>query len=86
MNQGELGDVYLDLLRDCLTGLIYDDPPLEWSGVGLRPFDRHAREVGIDWPCRAHSMIGAKRMRPLQRPAEIAVDHGIIGAVVQTTD
>ena len=25
--------LYLDLLRDCLTGLIYDDPPLQWKGA-----------------------------------------------------
>src|SRR5258708_38096942 len=84
MIQGELGDVYLDLLRDCLTGLIYDDPPLDWSGVGLRPFDRHAREVGVDWPCRAHSMIGAKRMLQLQRAVEFSVDHGIAGDFIET--
>ena len=84
MNQSELSDVYLDLLRDCLTGLIYDDPPLDWSGVGLRPFDRHARDVGVDWPCRAHSMIGAKRMLQLQRAVEFVVDHGIAGDLIET--
>jgi O-methyltransferase len=84
MNPVELRDVYLDLLRNCLTGLIYDDPPLEWSGVGLRPFDRHTREIGMDWPCRAHSMIGAKRMLQLQRAAEFVIEHGIAGDFIET--
>ncbi|HZI84705.1 MAG TPA: TylF/MycF family methyltransferase [Casimicrobiaceae bacterium] len=84
MEREELGDLYLDLLRNCLTGLVYDDPPLEWSGVGLRPFDRRKREDGLDWPARAHSMIGAKRMLQLQRAAEIVIDGGVPGDFIET--
>ena len=40
----ELRGAYLDLLRNCLTGQIYDDPPLDWSGEGLRPF-RASRSI-----------------------------------------
>jgi O-methyltransferase len=84
MNDGELRTLYLELLRNCLTGLIYDDPPLDWSGVGLRHFDRHVREIGMDWPCRAHSMIGAKRMQQLQWAMEEVIDHGIAGDFIET--
>ena len=76
--------LYLDLLRDCLTGLIYDDPPLQWKGGGVRPFDRDARERGVDWPSRAHSMIGRKRMLQLQRAAEFVIERGIPGDFIET--
>jgi O-methyltransferase len=84
VTEGELRDMYLGLLRDCLTGLVYDDPPLEWSGVGLRPFDRRAREIGVDWPAHAHSMIGAARMLQLQRAVEQVLEHGIAGDFIET--
>jgi Macrocin-O-methyltransferase (TylF) len=84
MTTEELGEIYLELLRNCLTGLVYDDPPLEWSGVGLRPFDREARETGVDWPARAHSMIGAKRMLQLQRAVERVLDDDIAGDFIET--
>jgi hypothetical protein len=84
MTEGELRDAYLGLLRDCLTGLVYDDPPLEWSGVGVRPFDRRARETGVDWPARAHSMIGAARMLQLQNAVEQVLDHRIAGDFIET--
>src|SRR5437764_5059182 len=84
MKTEDLGEFYLQLLRSCLTGLIYDDPPLEWSGVGQRPFDRQARETGLDWPTRAHSMIGAKRMLQLQRAVEHVIEHGIAGDFIET--
>ena len=76
--------LYLDLLRDCLTGLIYDDPPLQWKGGGVRAFDRDARERGVDWPSRAHSMIGRKRMLQLQRAAELVIEQGIPGDFIET--
>jgi O-methyltransferase len=79
-----LRGLYLDLMRDCLTGMIYDDPPLEWKGDGVRPFDPKARELGMDWPARAHSMIGQKRMLQLQRAAESVLEGGIPGDFIET--
>jgi hypothetical protein len=84
MRSEELRAAYLDLLRDCLIGLIYDDPPLKWSGEGLRPFDRDMRELGKDWPALAHSMIGQRRMLQLQRAAEFVIDRNIPGDFIET--
>jgi hypothetical protein len=84
MTLEQLRGLYLDLMRDCLTGMIYDDPPLEWKGDGVRPFDRRAREIGIDWPARAHSMIGQKRMLQLQRAAEFVLEREIPGDFIET--
>jgi hypothetical protein len=85
MTPGELRSRYLDLMRNCLTGTIYEDPPLEFSveGGGLRPFDRMARETGMDWPSQAHSMIGQKRMLHLQRAAEFVIERGIPGDFIE---
>lgn len=84
MTINELRTAYLDLLRDCLTGSLYDDPPLQWSGEGLRAFDRKSREIGMDWPSRAHSMIGRKRMLHLQRAAEFVIANRIPGDFIET--
>lgn len=76
---------YLDLMRDCLTGSIYDDPPLEMTADGgLRKFDRTRREYGLDWPARAHSMIGTKRMLQLQRAAEFVIERRVPGDFIET--
>ena len=76
--------LYLDLMRNCLTGLIYDDPPMEFSGDGTRPFDRTTRESGTDWPANAQSMIGNKRMLQLQRAAEFVIERNIPGDFIET--
>jgi hypothetical protein len=43
-------ELYLDLLTRCLTDSIYD------------AVDPHVRAEGLDWPARAHTMIGLKRL------------------------
>ena len=76
---------YLDLVRDCLTGLVYDDPPLAMTeDGGMRPFDRRMREAGLDWPSHAHSMIGRKRMAQLQHAVEAVIEQGIPGDFIET--
>jgi len=85
MSPEELRARYLDLVRDCVTGVIYDDPPLDFLVEGeLRPFDRAARERGLDWPSRAHSMIAQKRMLQLQRAAEFVIERNVPGDFMET--
>ena len=85
MSPEELRARYLDLVRDCLTGVIYDDQPLDFLVEGaLRPFDRAAREAGRDWPSHAHSMIGQKRMLQLQRAAEFVIERNVPGDFIET--
>ena len=52
------------MLLDCLTGSIYQDPPLQ--ALGKNNFDPTLREYGWDWPSFAHSMIGRKRIGNLR--------------------
>ncbi|HQU49302.1 MAG TPA: TylF/MycF family methyltransferase [Casimicrobiaceae bacterium] len=81
----DLRERYLDLVRDSLVGLVHEDPSLEERVAGgERPFDRARREEGRDWPSRALSMIGARRMLQLQRAAEFVIERGIPGDFVET--
>jgi O-methyltransferase len=80
----ELRRLYIDLMRKCVIGLVYDDPALAWTGDGVRPFNRQARETGRDWPAHAQSMIGHKRMLQLQRAAEFVIEKEIPGDFIET--
>ncbi len=87
MTVDQIRSLYLDLMRKCLTGLVYDDPAMavEYSRTGdTRPFDRDTRERGLDWPANAQSMIGHKRMLQLQRAAEFVIERGIPGDFIET--
>ena len=58
--------MYLELLKQCLLGFIYQDSPIATfgaSGLDLAPkggFDPALRALGDDWPSKAHTMIGAQ--------------------------
>ncbi len=42
------------------------------------------REVGTDWPLRAHTMIGLKRLDNLQYCMETVIQDAILGDVIET--
>ena len=77
--------LYLDLIERCLTNTIYGDG---YTGVGLpgveRPFDPSLREFGRDWPKRAHTMIGAARLRNLRDLVATAISEGVPGDLIET--
>jgi hypothetical protein len=67
--------LYLDLLKRCLTNTIYDPdapdrslPPVNWSG----------------WPRQAHSMLGRKRLDNIQFCMERVIEERIPGDVIET--
>lgn len=82
--------LYLDLLKNCLAGLIYEDLPLRIFPVGLiadtapKQFVRVFREHGRDLPSHAHSMIGLRRLDNLQHCMETALADGIPGDLIET--
>ncbi len=86
MNAEALRARYLDLMRDCLTGALHEDPSLalQPDGGALLPYDANRRETGMDWPSRAPSMIGGTRMRQLQTAAEQVIAEGIPGDFIET--
>lgn len=78
----QMRDRYLQLMLDCLTGSIYQDPPLKV--LGKDSFDPVLREYGWDWPSVAHSMIGRKRMANLRMLAENVLFHRVPGDFIET--
>jgi len=75
-------DRYLNLMQNCLTGSIYEDPPLKV--LGTEQFDAELREYGWDWPSKAHSMIGRKRMENVRALAERVIFGGVPGDFIET--
>jgi len=75
-------DRYLQLMQNCLTGSIYEDPPLKVLGNEL--FNAELREYGWDWPSKAHSMIGRKRMENLRALAGRVIFGGVPGDFIET--
>lgn len=49
-----------------------------------KPYDAHARENGLDWPVRAESMIGLKRMSNIQHCIEQIVRDDVPGDLIET--
>lgn len=52
--------------------------------VRKRPYDPQIREIGGDWPARAESMIGLKRMENIRCCVETVLQDGIPGDLVET--
>ena len=71
--------LYLDLLKRTLTGMVYEDPPVPVPWDPRHDFDEARRRVGVDWPSRAHTMIGVRRLDNIQYCAEQVLADDIPG-------
>jgi O-methyltransferase len=80
--RARLVDKQLTLLQNCLSGSIYEDPPLLASGAKV--FDPNIRKYGWDWPSVAHTMIGEKRLANVRELAENVLGTGIQGDFIET--
>lgn len=67
-------DVYIDLLVKSLLNAIYQDD--NYSKVN--------RDNGLDWPKRAHTMIGAKRLENVAMCVKNAIKENIPGDLMET--
>jgi O-methyltransferase len=65
-------DLYLDLMMRSLTDWLYDE------------FAEPVRAEGLDWPARAHTMIGLKRLANVRRCVETVVADGVRGDLIET--
>lgn len=88
---------YLDLLRQDLTRYGVDElVPVGWNWlhrpifkigntmlVRKRPFDQRKRDLGLDWPAEALTMIGMKRLTSLQECVETVIADDIPGDLVE---
>lgn len=70
---------YLELMKDCLIGRIYEDPPFH-----APTFQPEWREQGQDWPTQSHSMIGNQRMINLWQICEDVIVKRVPGDFIET--
>ena len=79
--------LYLELLKRCLLGMIYEDPPTSAPAVGgyvTHQYIPKWRELGRDIPSQAHSMIGLRRMNNLQACIERVLADQVPGDLIET--
>jgi hypothetical protein len=77
-----LRTAYLDLMQSSLIGRLNEDPALPASKVeGYR--DEY-RENGWDWPSKAPSMIGGRRMQNVRSECERVLREGVPGDFMET--
>ncbi|GAA3836844.1 hypothetical protein GCM10022226_68490 [Sphaerisporangium flaviroseum] len=76
--------LYLDLMKKTLTNVIYEDPPVpsDWSPELV--YDRVSRMAGLDWPSKAHTMVGLRRLDNVQQCIERVIDDRIPGDLIET--
>lgn len=51
--------------------------------VYKKPYDPKLREIGRDWPARAESMIGLRRMENIQHCVRTVVEDGVPGDLIE---
>ncbi len=73
----QLRAAYLDLMRDSLIGRLNEDPALPASKV--EGYKDDFREQGWDWPSKAPSMIGARRLQNVRSECERVLREGVPG-------
>jgi hypothetical protein len=76
-------NLYLDLMKKCLTDLIYAASQ-ERPSIQSEPFNETRRLEGRDWPTYAHTMIGIKRLDNLQVCVENVLRRDIHGDLIET--
>jgi hypothetical protein len=82
--ENDAADLYLDLLKGCLTRMIFPDSYVnrEFRPTGF--FDPDARRNGRDWPSEAETMVGLKRLDNLKACITSVLRDGIPGDLVET--
>jgi hypothetical protein len=82
MVEEELRNRYLHLLGESLAGILIEDDPVDfWSGG---TFDLETRRRGGDWPGKALTMIGTRRILNLRYVCEYAIKNNISGDFIET--
>lgn len=75
-------ELYLDLMKACLTNVIYGDPSV--TRGTRRDYDPRLRAEGRDWPVDAHTMVGLKRLDNVQFCVEDVLANGVRGDLMET--
>jgi len=90
-------ELYLDLLKRCVTNSIYDDDqdmmrgsfghdPTsgKLSSTVAAPVDARRKYYGAIWPTRAHTMIGVARLDNLRSCVETVLREKVPGDLIET--
>lgn len=77
-------ELYLDLLKKCLTRYIFEDGALDQNSGRLLPFDPELRAEGRDWPATAETMVGLRRLDNVQHCVIDVLRRGVPGDLVET--
>jgi hypothetical protein len=80
----DAASLYLDLLKRCLTRVLFPDRTLDWDLVNTRPLDPDVRLDGRDWPTEAETMVGLKRLDNLHAAIATVIRDGVAGDLVET--
>ena len=76
--------LYLDLLKLCLTRLIFPDCEVNEQMVPTGHYDRDKRLRGQDWPSEAETMIGLSRLTHLEKCVIEVLENNVPGDLVET--
>ena len=87
-------DLYLDLVERVLVNSIYEDPGMLYPDGASREeiaehrevveFDAKRRSNGFDFPTRAHTMIGGRRMANIRECVETVLADDVPGDLIET--
>jgi hypothetical protein len=69
-------------MQNCLAGVIYEDLPL--PTLGQKDYVPELREYGWDWPSKAHTMIGIRRLANVRMLVENVIVNRVPGDLIET--
>ena len=75
--------LYLDLLKRCLTRMLFPDGSVNGDLSFSGDFDRQKRMEGRDWPAQAETMVGLRRLDNLQECIADVIQRHIPGDLVE---
>lgn len=78
-------EIYLDLLKSCLTRLPFGErSPIDARTGQYMAFDANRRIDGSDWPSEAETMVGLQRLDNVQQCVADVLWHKVPGDLVET--
>ena len=80
----DIRESYLKLIADALTGVIYEDSPLAIDETTSLVYEAKIREHGWDWPSKAFTMVGSKRLINFRHLIENVIACRVPGDIVET--
>jgi hypothetical protein len=76
--------LYLELLKQCLTRILFPDRSLVGDLVKTSAPVSADRCQGKDWPTEAETMVGLLRLNNLEACIVNVLEHGVLGDLVET--